>query len=65
MAIVQYLSVEAIRSKLKHFHSYMISRHGLYKCTNVLLDLEDLEDHTNVINFNSYNQLYNMKYSKV
>ena len=35
-AIVQYLlmhfSVEAIRSKLKHFHSYRISRHGLYIC---------------------------------
>ena len=36
MVIVQYLlmhlSVEAIRSKLKHFHCYMISRQGLYIC---------------------------------
>ena len=35
-AIVQYLimhlSVEAIRSKLKHFYSYMISRKGLFIC---------------------------------
>ena len=35
-AFVQYLFmhflVEAIRSKLKHFHSYMISRQGLFIC---------------------------------
>ena len=29
---LMHLSVEAIRSKLKHFHSYMISRQGLYIC---------------------------------
>ena len=37
MVIVQYLlmhlSVESIRSNLKHFHSYMISRQGL--CYNI------------------------------
>ena len=42
-AIVQYLlmllSVEAIRSKLKRFHIYMISRQGLYIHLYVLLDL--------------------------
>ena len=47
-AIVQYLlmhlSVEAIRSKLKHFHSYMISRQGLYICiTWSCEDSEELE----------------------
>ena len=65
-AIVQYLimhlSVEAIRSKLKHFHSYMISRQGLFICiTWSCEDSEELkkQQHTIVINFNSYNQLYN------
>ena len=36
MVIVHYLrmhlSVEAIRAKLRHFHSYMTSRQGLYIC---------------------------------
>ena len=46
--IVQYmpmhLSLEAIRSKLKHFHSYMISRQGLYICiTWSCEDSEELE----------------------
>ena len=30
--LLMHLSVEAIRSKLKHFHSYMISRQGLFIC---------------------------------
>ena len=69
-AIVQYLlmhlSVEAIRSKLKHFHSYMISRQGLCICITWLCEDSDYkQQHTIVINFNSNNQLYNMQYSKV
>ena len=55
--LLMHLSVEATRSKLKHLHSYMISRHGLYICiTWSCEDSEELEttvQHTIVINFNS------------
>ena len=72
-AIVQYmlmhLSVEAIRSKLKHFHSYMISRQGLYIFITVAIlqrtQKYKKQKHTFAIIFNRYNQLYNMQYSKV
>ena len=71
-AIVQYLlmplSVEAIRAMLKHFHSYMIIRQGLFMCvtlSNLTMAVRlrtqknKKQQHTSVIIFNSYNELYN------
>ena len=66
---LMHLSVEAIRSKLKHFHSYMISRQGLYICITVAIlqrtQKYKKQKHTFAIISNRYNQLYNMQYSKV
>ena len=47
--LLMHLSVEAIRSKLKHLHCYMISRHGLYYFINLWRSGKGLRTRNNCI----------------